>query len=69
MRRRCECCRGATFEESKIMNRLCVASACALFLVACSKVEPTAPPNPVPGVAADASKIHEAVLILDKTPT
>lgn len=39
------------------MNRLFVASACALFLVACSKPEPTAPSNPMPGAAATVSQV------------
>lgn len=39
------------------MNRLFVASACALFLVACSKPEPTAPRNPTPGAAATVSQV------------
>ncbi|MFY9345006.1 MAG: hypothetical protein WAT39_21125 [Planctomycetota bacterium] len=39
------------------MNRLFVASACALFLVACSKTEATPPTNPTPGAAATASQV------------
>ena len=43
------------------MNRPFVASACALFLVACSKSEtapPTNPtPNPTPGAAATVSQV------------
>jgi len=39
------------------MSRLIVASACALFLVACSKPEPIAPANPTPGVAATVSQV------------
>ena len=42
---------------NEIMNRLFVASACALFLVACSKPEPTAPNNPTPGAAATVSQV------------
>jgi len=38
------------------MNRLIVASACALFLVACSKSESNAPTNPTPGAAATATQ-------------
>jgi PBP1b-binding outer membrane lipoprotein LpoB len=39
------------------MSRLFAASACALFLVACSKPEPTAPNNPTPGSAATVSQV------------
>ena len=37
------------------MNRLFVASACALFLVACSKPVTTPPANPTPTPAAAAT--------------
>lgn len=39
------------------MNRPFVASACALFLVACSKSESAPPTNPTPGAAATASQV------------
>jgi hypothetical protein len=39
------------------MNRLIVASACALFLVACSKSETASPANPTPGAAATVSQV------------
>lgn len=39
------------------MNRLLVASASALFLVACSKTEPMAPTNPTPGAAATVAQV------------
>lgn len=39
------------------MNRPFVTSACALFLVACSKSEPTAPNSPPPGAAATVSQV------------
>ena len=40
------------------MNRLIVVSACALFLVACSKSESSPPTtNPTPGAAATASQV------------
>lgn len=42
---------------NETMNRLFVASACALFLVACSKTESNTPNNPTPGAVATASQV------------
>lgn len=48
------------------MNRPFVASACALFLVACSKSsESAAPTNPTAGAAATASQVK---IVLRKDP-